>query len=226
MNIAADYRTEFSAAANAFKAEASRIKGYIDPNLSTQGLHEKRREMAASNRARLGATVAGLRAKASNLRESLQSAADRVTPAPPASTHDSWIRAQMLLDAGRHLHQVIQYADANMLHAITEFGPTYLEAQQPAPTFGEAVSTSYKPVDLSGLHRSIAKRWAELDPKTTEAFTEKLENIPDLAALDVELRHAEAVALDTLRESPFDLSASIAADMAKNEAAASLEAGF
>lgn len=225
MNTAADYRNEFSTAATAFKAEEARIKGYFDANLSAQGLATKRHEMTERNRAGLGAVVSGLRTKASNLREQLQAAADRVTPVAPSSTHDAWIRAEMLLNAGRHLSQVIQYADANMLHAITEFGPTYLEAKRPAPTFGETATGSYKPVELAGFHRSIAKRWAQLDPKTTGAFEEQLENFPDLAALDVELTNAESVALGHTRHEPFGMVDSMAADMARNAAAATLESG-
>lgn len=224
MNFAADYRNEFSTARRAYEAKRQQIRALADPTLSEVGLAAEKTRQHEQNRATLGNAVRTLRSKATSLREQLQAAADRVTPEAPASTHDAWIRAEMLLNAGRHLHQVIQVADAKMLHAITEFGPTYLEAQQPAPTFGEAVTSSFKPVDLTGFHRSIAKRWAQLDPKTTAAFEEQLENFPDLAALDFELTNAESVALGTTH-AEFGMTDAIGADMAKSAASLTLEHG-
>ncbi|MGW3947023.1 hypothetical protein ACWEBH_12945 [Micrococcus endophyticus] len=158
-----------------------------DEDLSLPALDRRRAELSADARAQLSSFVANARIGYEAARRANARDLDRV-PAATASTRDAWERVTMLLDSGRTLAEVVATADRETLLAVNEWGPTYLEAQAPAPRLGEA----REPVDLAPLERSVRARWAEL---TGDRILKKaLADAPALATAEVQLRNAEAVA--------------------------------
>lgn len=65
----------------------------------------------------------------------------------------------MLLDAGRSLHQIVENADPAVLHAIKEWGPTYLEAESYK---GRTDGWAPVAVDPAPLLRSVSQRWSQV----------------------------------------------------------------
>ncbi|BAS10401.1 hypothetical protein AHiyo4_38230 [Arthrobacter sp. Hiyo4] len=124
-----NYNAELTDLKRSFEIATSEAKTYANPDLSPEGLAKKRDELAAK-------AVAEHKAKLEDLTRSFnrdaavaKEAGLKEIPAAPADTSQAWGRAKMLLDAGQSLQHLVANADPAMLHALTEWGPTYLEAE-------------------------------------------------------------------------------------------------
>jgi hypothetical protein len=114
-------------------------------------------------------------------------------PAPPADTSQAWAKAKMLLDAGKSLHEVVRGADPAMLHAIGEWGPTYLQAEASKTREPGLAGLRDSPVDPKQLQRSLTNRWAEVvDGSDAEKIKAGLATEVDSAEFERTAQHLEA----------------------------------
>lgn len=188
---------------------------FEDEDLSIPARDRRRAELAQTAQDAYRHDVDAARAALDAAQATHQRNLDRV-PDPQGSTRDAWDRARMLLDSGRTLAEVVATADRETLLALKEWAPTYLETIAPAPAPGEA----RVPVDLAPFERSLRTRWVELTGDQTLA--DALAQAPTLAALEVQLRHAEAVAAGNGHAA--GLRGAVEAELAAQAAAATLPA--
>jgi hypothetical protein len=147
-------------------------RSYTDDHLTADGLHARRAELVRTAGDAFRGKLAAVRSAMQSETQSLRTGALRAIPKAEGSTRDNWERVRMLLDAGQPLSQVIAKADAGSLHAIREWGPTWIDAQTKGNT-----------TDLAPFERSINKRWIEIAPDP-DPIKEYLESASDVATFD------------------------------------------
>lgn len=216
------YIAELADLKKSFDIATTEASTYTNPDLSAEGLAKKRDELAAK-------VVAEHKAKLDALTSSFKRDADiakafgsKAIPAAPADTANVWARAKMLLDAGQSLQYIVAHADATMLHALTEWGPTYLEAEAYKGRKDDWADVS---VDAGPLQRSIQQRWGQVLggdapdrlAKSREAEVAEAEFLPTAEHFTSKLEGV-ATAAD-------DFTAAVEAKMAGLQAAALLSPG-
>lgn len=181
------------------------ISRFTSDELTAQGIANERARRMEKLNADTAQAVAQTRAAAENELSVIKSRAEgSALPEPNGSTADEWARIQMLLEAGKSMHQVISGATVEQLQAIREWGPTYQEAQ----TFktmggpnalgeelsrlagGQATGSYYDPAPLLN---SVASRWAELSPKDALFIREQLESSGEMAQFEYTASSLEAL---------------------------------
>lgn len=203
-----DFTTATSAAAN-----------YVDPALSGTGLMAKRERLVHAARTTGQNRLDTVKSRFDSEVSRLAGGAQRALPAGPASTADAWGKVKMLLDAKQPLQYVVEKATPEQLHALTEWGPVYLDATTPVVVGIGAGQTRLVPIEA--LERSIWERWAEVLPETgAAAVTEFLGAAPEIGGFQSYVTFAEnrIAGLSTVS----DMEASIAAQMARQAAAQNL----
>ena len=172
------------------------ISRFTSDDLTAQGIFNERARRTETLNAKTAQAVAQARAAAENELSVIKSRAESSTlPKPNGSTSDEWARIQMLLEAGKSMHQVISGATVEQLQAIREWGPTYQEAQifktMGGPNaLGEELSrraggpASHSYYDPTPLMNSISSRWAELSPKDALFVREQLESSGEMAQFE------------------------------------------
>ncbi|GAB3621796.1 hypothetical protein GCM10027417_30580 [Glutamicibacter endophyticus] len=150
-----------------YHVRATDIRGYKDPLLSEEGLAAERSKRLKELRAEGKSLLERIQHSVNIDRDYLKSQAEKAMPEPEGSTADTWVRVQMLLNAGRDLGVIIrQTTDIRTLQAIREWGPTYLESKR-AVTFADGLNGT-PPADPTPLLNSVGRRWAELTGKEAE----------------------------------------------------------
>lgn len=154
-----DYITKLTELQRSTRIAIAEANSYANPDLSAEGLAKKRADLAAKvtseHRNKLDDLMRSFKREA----EAAKEAARKEIPAPPADTANVWARAKMLLDAGQSLQYVVAHAEPTMLHALTEWGPTYLEAEAYK---GRSDDWAEVKVDAGQLQRSIQQRWGQV----------------------------------------------------------------
>lgn len=110
------------------------IHAHKDANLSPEGLRAAKERGFTTARDEWRGKVTSLR---SRIEAERQAARDRAAAARPRADdaaslirgQQKWAQAQTLLESGRQLRQIVATADVDMVTAIAEFAPTYLQAQ-------------------------------------------------------------------------------------------------
>lgn len=154
-----DYVTKLTELQRSYGIASTEAKNYSNPDLSAEGLAKRRAELEAKalneHQQKLNELTSSFKRDAAAAKE----AARKGIPAPPADTSQAWGRAKMLLDAGQSLQQIVANADTAMLHALTEWGPTYLEAEAYK---GRSDDWAEVKIDAGPLQRSIQQRWGQV----------------------------------------------------------------
>jgi hypothetical protein len=129
----------------------------IDPNLSREGEQQRQATIREQYKPRLDALTRQFNAAAADAKRAGRS----MIPDAPSDTTAAWKRVEMLLDAGGTLSGIVEGADALTLHAIEEWGDTWLQAQvlKAGPT--NRASTT-RLVDPAALKNSVRQRWAQI----------------------------------------------------------------
>lgn len=202
-------------------AEALKQAGaFTDPDLSDEGIAKRRQELSTAvnkeHHAKLRALTAGVNHEVTQAKNSAHSS----IPDAPAETAAGWALAQMLLNAGQTLHQVVASAEPAVLHAVSQYGQTYLRAQA---LQGRQDPYAAVTVDTEGLQRSIRQRWAQV--LDTDART-RIEGGLEAESVDAEFRvaaeHFENK-LNGVRTGMDDFAAAIEASLAGKAAAGGLQ---
>lgn len=160
-----------SALANALRDRLSAAALFTDPNLSDEGLANKRRELADAVRAEAESLLAQYRHEAAAAREYLQAQAKENTRIPDDAAaliraEQRWRQVERVLEAGGDLHAEIRNADAVTVTAILEHAPSYLAAKHYRPPgLGEAAFGEREPRHIGDGHLATAyRRLAQLSP--------------------------------------------------------------
>lgn len=194
------------------------ISQFTSDDLTAQGIANERARRMEKVNADTAQAVAQARAAAENELSVIKSRAESsALPKPNGSTADEWARIQMLLEAGKSMHQVISGATIEQLQAIREWGPTYQEAQtfktiggpnalgeELSRRAGGPASGSY--YDPAPLMNSIASRWAELSPKDALFVREQLEAAGEIAQFEYTASSLEVVATGVNVGSPMAIA--------------------
>lgn len=152
---------EAAALKQTLQVDLSEAYRHDNPNLTPEGLAQKRSELAKAAQQRGGVVLAALRARMTAEATAVSERAAKVRPRvdDPATIQRKWDQARMRLDAGMSLRQVVATADADTLAAITEWAPTWLDVQahlsQPSGVEGAKPDTART---LAQLHNSIDER--------------------------------------------------------------------
>lgn len=153
------YIDELTELKRSYSIATTEANSYTNPDLSAEGLAKKRAELAekATNeyKGKLEALTSSFKRDAAMAKE----AGLKAIPAAPGDTANVWARAKMLLDAGQSLQYIVAHADPAMLHALAEWGPTYLEAEAYKGRSDDWADVS---VDAGPLQRSIQQRWGQV----------------------------------------------------------------
>ncbi|WP_400158530.1 hypothetical protein [Arthrobacter sp. BPSS-3] len=172
MSTTSEYLQELNHLSRDYRISVEEASAHTSEFLTAEGLRDRREKMIAQANFTHAAKLRQLQARMDTAAYRIQSRAQEALPKAPASTRDSWERVKMLLDAGQSLAQVIGKADAQSLHAIREWAPTWLDATSKGNT-----------TDLAPFERSIAERWAELVPNA-EPIREYIDSAPDVATFN------------------------------------------
>lgn len=131
------FRTTLSDLRREYAAAQQTAGNYIDPNLSIEGLRNRRRELEQAGREALGERVEDIR---SGLGTDVQVLVDYATQVRPTMTADSvrqgrlWDRTRTLLDSGRTLDVVLRSIDdTDTLLVLHDELPSWIRAQADAP---------------------------------------------------------------------------------------------
>lgn len=139
----------------AHTAALQQARNHRDPNLSPEGLANKREELTAAARAKLRDDLAELRKQSDADLQTMRAFAEEDRPKSAASElrqQRLWDRARMLVESGRPVGQVIRETDdVEMLLAIRDEAPSWLRSQ----------SKPGNDPDVTVLLRSIDKRLGE-----------------------------------------------------------------
>lgn len=157
-------------------------RGFQDPDLSPQGLANRREQLMEQARSKAAAELKQLGGERQRHEARVRAWAE---PKRPKVADDpvqlqklsmAWDRARAMLDAGRSIPQVLATAtDPLVPLAIREWAPDYLRASTPAPSGMDGLREE---PDYSGLVRSADDRLAELhggDVKTATGMLRELE---------------------------------------------------
>lgn len=140
---------------HAHTAALQQARNHRDPNLSPEGLANKRQELTAASRAKLRDDLAELRKQADADLQTVRAFVEEDRPKSAASElrqQRLWDRTRMLVDSGRPLGQVIRETDdVETLLAIRDEAPSWLRSQ----------SKPGNDPDVTALLRSIDKRLGE-----------------------------------------------------------------
>lgn len=206
-----DYITKLTNIKRSFE-EAMKV---TDPDLSPAGQQKATDRIRARYKEELGQLSNEFRREAE---ETIRTGREAV-PAAPADTRPDWEKVKMLLDAGMQLRQIVAQADPRMLHAIKEWGPTYLQAESIKSKNDSWDSSA--PVDVAPLERSIDNRWAEvLDGFAPGRIARAGEAAAVAAQFEISAKHFEQK-LDGV-SGQDDLSMAITAQLAGQAARAEL----
>lgn len=157
-----------------------KARTFTDPNLSPQGVAEKRAELESTFRAAAANDLAKLKADIEHSRAVLADAATEHTkiPGDPASlirAEQKWRQVERILNAGGDLLQQIHKADLDTALAIAEFAPSWAEAQTARPHgLHGAISNALgatAPEVAPGIRRNVYARLAEVTPDAALAET-------------------------------------------------------
>ena len=197
-----------------------RAAAFTDPDLSDEGIAKRRQELTAAVQGEHADKLRSLEAEMAAEVERAKQAAAREIPEAPAETSAGWALAQMLLNSGQTLNQVIASADPAVLHAVSQYGPTYLRAQAL-----QGRQDPYAPikVDTAGLQRSIRQRWGQV---LGNAAQERIQQGQEAESVEAEFRVAAehfAGKLNGVRTGLSDLDAAVEASMAGKAASSSLQ---
>lgn len=142
----------------ALHRRAAEVGLHKDPDLSPEGQEKADARARAALKAEFDALVREFEKEAAETKR----VAEDAIPKGSADTQQHWQRARMLLDAGATLSEVVATADAPMLHAIQEWGPTYMQAAHiKARPEGMQALAAEQP-DPQPLRNSIRNRWAQI----------------------------------------------------------------
>lgn len=216
-----DFKARLSTVQRGLDEALGKANAFQDPSLSPEGLQAKRTELAKAARGAAGPQLAALRAEVA---ATAQTSADKASAAlPKAGTNADatarisvkWAQVALRLDAGMPMHAIIAGADVDTLHAVAEFGPSYLEAKAyRAPTVGEALHPGPAVDHSSALRRSVDERLAGLSGKgAVSALTESRAAAGEAAYLAVAGRRLDSLIAGT--PAPSSLATAIAAEHAE-----------
>ncbi|MDQ0576460.1 hypothetical protein [Agromyces albus] len=157
-----------------------KARTFTDPNLSPQGVAEKRVELESTFRAAAATDLAKLRGETVQARDYLASTAAEHTrladdPAALIRAEQKWRQVERILAAGGDLLQQIRKADPDTALAIAEFAPSWAEAQSTRPhglqgAVGNALGAAASEV-APGIRRNVYARLAEITPDAALAET-------------------------------------------------------
>lgn len=216
-----DYITKLTELQRSYRAAVENAQAFTSPDLSIEGIGKRRADLIAKagtdHKAKLDQLTREFKREAAETKR----VADGEIPKPAGDTAQAWGRAKMLLDAGQSLQQIVAKADPALLHAVTEWGPTYLEAEAYK---GRADGFAPVAVDAAPLQRSIRQRWTEvLDGFAPGRIQRGAEAEAAEAEFQVTAQHFGSK-LDGIRTGADDLAAAIEARLAGQNAAADLAA--
>lgn len=216
-----NYLTKLTQLQLSYQEAMTRAQSFVDPGLSSEGLAKRRQELtskaAAEHKAHLEKLAQDFDLDASEAKR----LADKEIPPAPGDVAPAWAMAQMLLDTGQTIHQVVRGADQAMLHAISQWGPTYLQAQA---LKGRNDSSVPATIDPATLQRSIRQRWAEV---LGDAAAERIQTGAEAEAAEAQFRSAAQhfdSKLGGVRTGVDDLTAAVEAKLAGQRVAASYKA--
>ena len=138
--------------------EAAEITRHKDPDLSPEGQAKAEKRARAALKEKLEALTREFNKEA----EETKRVAAAAIPGGNGDTRQHWERAKMLLEAGATLHDIVSKADAPMLHAVQEWGPTYLEADHIKTRPEGLAGLATEPLNLASLNNSLRNRWVEI----------------------------------------------------------------
>jgi hypothetical protein len=147
------------------EATRTSIASFTDPDLSEQGIAQRRQAGLKALREQLPERVEALARKAESERSRFEEAFSAARPRLPQTAdarmiaQQKWSQVKLLLDSGRPIQDLIKRADVDTALAIEEFAPSYLEARLPAPTGVMRHGEEPPHVDLAPL---VENRLAEL----------------------------------------------------------------
>jgi hypothetical protein len=163
-----DFKARLSTIHRGLNDALGKAAAYQDADLSPEGLQAKRAELTKAARAIAVPKLAAVRAE---VKAAAVLSAGRASAALPkigtnadatARMAAKWSQVKVKLDAGEPLRDIIKNADADTIHAIAEYGPSYAEAKAyKAPGIGEALNPG-PAVDHSALVRAFTDRMAGL----------------------------------------------------------------
>lgn len=195
-------------------------QSFTDPLLSPEGIAKRRQELAANATADHKSKLESLSNKFGAEVAEAKRRAESEIPAPQADTSVAWSMAQMLLNAGQTLHQIIATADPALLHAVTQWGPTYLKAQA---LEGRNDPWSSAEVEPAPLQNSIRQRWAQiLGDSAGERIEKGIEAESAAAEFSVSAEHF-GNQLDGVRTGMDDLVVAVQASLAGKAVASGLQ---
>lgn len=138
-----------------------------DPYLTAEGKANQERQDQQRLAAKYSAQLESLTARMRSDTGLAMTTAAKVVSAATAPSTDAlraeWERVTMLLDAGAGINTIVRGADQARLHAIQQYGPTWLEAQA-LKTRPSGLSDYDKPADLMAFNTQMRDRWAEVLP--------------------------------------------------------------
>lgn len=214
-----DYITKMTDLKRSFNVTIAEARNYTNPDLSAEGLAKRRADLAAAATADHKAQLEQLTRDLQREAADTKNAAQAQLPPAPADTSQAWGKVKMLLDAGRSLHQIVENAEPAVLHAITEWGPTYLEAESYK---GRTDGWAPVAVDPAPLHRSISQRWGQvLGGTAAERIKHGAEAEAMEAQFNVTAEHFGSK-LDGVPTGRDDMTAAIEARLAGKNAASTL----
>lgn len=195
------------------RAEYAAEIANVDPDLSAEGEAKRVERVQARFQTALARVTSAFEAETQYAKVT----AAAKMPKAPADTSAAWQRAQMLLDAGQPLNMVIANADAATLHAITEWGPTWVQARDTKA----GVFNSPTP-DIASLHNSIRQRWSQvLEGGDGQRIREGFEAEAAEAEFKVSSAHLQQK-FEGVNNSSSDLERAFAAHYAGQAASAGL----
>ncbi|MHA7284832.1 hypothetical protein ACX80I_00990 [Arthrobacter sp. MDT3-44] len=180
-----------------------------DPNLTREGEERRQATIRDQYKRRLDTLTEQFRAAVADAKR----AGTSVIPKAPADTSAAWKRVEMLLDAGGSLAGIVAEADATTLHAIEEWGDTYLQAQVLRAKFTDRDAIT-RVVDPAALKNGVRQRWAQiLDGYAPQIIHEGIKAGTAEAQFDVTARNLQ-VSLHGSDSRMRDARASLAAGFA------------
>lgn len=216
-----DINTELRQSVRDFGSAMSAAASHADPHLSEAGVIAKRQSLAQTAREAGAGKLATLRGRYDAAALSLRGSLERALPTNPQSTADAWSKVKMLIDAGQPLSHIVGKASPEQLHALTEWGPVYLDSITPVHLGLDAGEPRVVPVET--LQRSIWERWAQILPAQPAAAVRGfLEAAPEIASFESYASFAEGHIGGVSSMSPME--AAITAKMAHQSAAQGLTA--
>ncbi|MHA7153964.1 hypothetical protein ACX80A_02545 [Arthrobacter sp. TMN-50] len=157
-----EYLTKLTQLQQNHQSALREAQAFTDDSLSAKGLQDRRTELSDRANQQYKAHLDTLRGDFETDARRAQESGSEAIPAPPADTSTAWAKVKMLLDAGKSLQEIVRSADTPQLHAIAEWGPTYLQAQAATTRETGLAGLRDTPVDPKHLQRSITKRWTEV----------------------------------------------------------------